>query len=767
MIASSIRSTSKSVLLGIGLSSTLLLAACGGQPSAQTSAAAQTAPKAAPAPPVAADQARRGDIQQSLSYSGDIRAREQISVLPKSTGRIERVLVDVGSHVKAGETLAILEQDSAEIAVLQARATLAGAQAKLTTLQAGPRTEDVAAAQAALNQQELRLQNMRAGGRAEDVRGAQAGVASAQARLQALQNGADDGVRQAQQSAVDSDRAAVASAEAAFAALGGQNAASLQQAQSQVDTLDAQIHTAQAQITSADAALTNLTGSSAADLQAAESAYNQAVAQLEVAQANLKQNFNPTQQAIAQAQAALEQANSQRAAAESNQTALEQGVANPCADSSNLLTGAKIAHNSTACDAAKASADQAVQTAEAAVASAQGQLDLLRRGGSPAQQTQLQAAADGAQASVNTTRARLEALRNGGVAAARAQAEAQKQQATGQLVQAQESMKAAQATLSAVKSGNLDAQVKNANSQVTAARERLKADEARLEVIQRGPTDEDLKQAQAAVDQASQQLQKARAPYTTFDLQQQEQAVAQAQALFQKAQNPFTDQDVAAAQAAVDQSRAQLDLAQIGIRETTIVAPVDGVIAERLVSPGATVNQQTPIASLVPPSLELVVNVEESQLGQIAEGQPVQLEVPAFPKQPFDGTVRSIAPTVDSKSRTAAVRIVPKDDSNRLRSGMFARLNIITAQKQNALLVPKEAILNGGPNTSPLVIAIDDNGLVHRTAVKLGLQSDRAVEIVGGIDEGQVVATSSLNDLNDGDIVAPQVQRFTAQTLSR
>src|SRR5262249_18270553 len=81
----------------------------------------------------------RGDIQQSLSYSGDIRAREQISVLPKSTGRIEKVLVDVGSRVNAGDTLAVLEQDSAEIAVLQARATLAGAEAKLATLQAGPR----------------------------------------------------------------------------------------------------------------------------------------------------------------------------------------------------------------------------------------------------------------------------------------------------------------------------------------------------------------------------------------------------------------------------------------------------------------------------------------------------------------------------------------------------------------------------------------------------------------------------------------------------
>jgi RND family efflux transporter MFP subunit len=286
-------------------------------------------------------------------------------------------------------------------------------------------------------------------------------------------------------------------------------------------------------------------------------------------------------------------------------------------------------------------------------------------------------------------------------------------------------------------------------------------------VVLRGPTEEDLRQAQAALDQANQQLQKARSPFTSFDLQQQEQAVAQAQAQLQKAQNPFTEQDHVAAQAAVDQARAQLELAQLGKRETTVMAPVDGIIAERLASPGAMVSQQTPIVSLVPPALELVVNVEEAQLGQIAEGQSVQIEVPAFPKEPFNGTVRSIAPTVDSRSRTAAVRIEPKDDASRLRAGMFARLSIITAQKPNALLAPREAILSSGPNATPQVLVINDDNQVHRVAVRLGLQNDRLVEIVSGLDDGQIVATSSLNELVDGDVVAPQVQRFAAQTLSR
>ena len=76
---------SRSLIAGVGLSSMLLLAACGSQPQAASKSAT---PQAAPAAPVSAQPAQRGDIQQSLAYSGDIRSREQISVLPKASGRV-------------------------------------------------------------------------------------------------------------------------------------------------------------------------------------------------------------------------------------------------------------------------------------------------------------------------------------------------------------------------------------------------------------------------------------------------------------------------------------------------------------------------------------------------------------------------------------------------------------------------------------------------------------------------------------------------------
>src|SRR5438132_11723772 len=137
-------------LIGGVLASTLIAAGCGqlAAPSTSTQAQAISVPAAA---------AQRGEIEQTVAYSGDVRAREQITVLPKASGRVQTVLVDIGTPVHTGDVLATLEQDSPEIQVLQARANLAAAQAKLGTVQAGAKPDDVAAAQEAVSQQQARL----------------------------------------------------------------------------------------------------------------------------------------------------------------------------------------------------------------------------------------------------------------------------------------------------------------------------------------------------------------------------------------------------------------------------------------------------------------------------------------------------------------------------------------------------------------------------------------------------------------------------------
>jgi RND family efflux transporter MFP subunit len=778
---------------------------------------------------VPATAAERGEIQQTLSLSGDVRAQDQITVLPKASGRVEDVLVDVGSAVHAGDTIARLESDDPDLAVLQARAALSAAEAKLSTVEAGGkaddvtaaqetlaqqqaklaslqaegRPEDIAVAQAALAAQQAKLNLMLSGGRAEAVAQAQSGLDAAQQKLALVQQGATDDVRQAAVSAVNVDKAQVASAEAAYAALGGTSAADLQSLQNAVDTLNAQVAAAQSVINSTNAALASQTGASAADVQAAQTAYDQAQASLNTAQAALNQANNPTQASIAQAQAALAQAQAQQSAAEANQTALEQKVAGACAPvpagqqmneragADGSLTGTittiAAGPNGTACDAAKSAAGAAVDSGNAVVEAAQGQLDQLKRGGAPAQQVALQAQVTSAQALVKATKARLDALTNGGVHAQRAQLQSQHDQAQSQLVAAQDQLNVAQARLQAAQNGTLDAQRKAAQAQVDAAREKLTADQSHLEQLVAGPQPEEVQAAQDAVDQANaqvalaqqpvtqqdiaaqqaavesakQQLAKAQTPYTTADIQQQQHVVAAAAAQLDKAQNPYTDQDLATAQAGVDQAQVALEQAQLGVRETQVTAPVDGVVFDRQVSPGALVGPTSPIITLIPPQLEVDVNVDEAQLGNVQPGQAVQVTVPAYANQPFAGTVSAVAPAVDQKTRTSAVHIQPLDPQGKLKPGMLATVSVAVADKQDALLLPRAAVSTSGtlsPNTQTTIVTIDPSGHAQHVPIQIGLATDSMVEVTRGLSDGQLVAIGNTGGVTDGEIVQANVQ---------
>jgi macrolide-specific efflux system membrane fusion protein len=93
----------------------------------------------------------------------------------------------------------------------------------------------------------------------------------------------------------------------------------------------------------------------------------------------------------------------------------------------------------------------------------------------------------------------------------------------------------------------------------------------------------------------------------------------------------------------------------------------------------------------------------------------------------------------------------------KLRSGMLARLNIVTAARNSVIVVPKDALSAATPNSEATVMVIDENNQVRKTPVRVGLIGDRTAEISGGLSEGQVVVVGNVAQLADGDRVAPQM----------
>ena len=136
-----------------------------------------------------------------------------------------------------------------------------------------------------------------------------------------------------------------------------------------------------------------------------------------------------------------------------------------------------------------------------------------------------------------------------------------------------------------------------------------------------------------------------------------------------------------------------VDLAQARLDKRKLVAPFDARAGLRTVSPGDYVTDDTEIVNLeqIDP-LKVDFRVPELFLPAVAPGQKITLEIDAYPGQDFIGEVRALNPLVDAAGRAVVVRAVIDNDEGKLRPGLFARVRLTLAERQNALFVPEQAI---------------------------------------------------------------------------
>lgn len=169
--------------------------------------------------------------------------------------------------------------------------------------------------------------------------------------------------------------------------------------------------------------------------------------------------------------------------------------------------------------------------------------------------------------------------------------------------------------------------------------------------------------------------------------------------------------NVTAAQARVTQSRAALRSQQVDLGRTTISSPIDGVVVDRKVEPGATVaaSLQAPVLFTIAQDLskvEVKIAVDEADVGQLREGQMVRFTVDAFPEDTFEGIVTQVRkqPTTDQNVVSYTVIAVADNPQRKLLPGMTANADIIIDTRRNVTKVPSAAlrwtppIENGGGN---------------------------------------------------------------------
>lgn len=214
--------------------------------------------------------------------------------------------------------------------------------------------------------------------------------------------------------------------------------------------------------------------------------------------------------------------------------------------------------------------------------------------------------------------------------------------------------------------------------------------------------------------------------------------------------------------------RAAFEMAKLELSYTDVVAPIDGVVAQRMVKMGNLIQMNQAMFRIVDISrLEAVLNVPERELATLKAGQPVQLRVDAAPSARFDGSIDRVSPVVDPASGTFRVVASFSDASGVLKPGMFGRLDVVYDERSQALTVPREALIEG--EGQPAVFLVRD-GRAVRTLVELGHVNGKLAEIRGGLSEGDRVVTTGKVTLRDGALLKllgePNAQIENAEAIA-
>ena len=205
------------------------------------------------------------------------------------------------------------------------------------------------------------------------------------------------------------------------------------------------------------------------------------------------------------------------------------------------------------------------------------------------------------------------------------------------------------------------------------------------------------------------------------------------------------DRDALLAQ--IRQADASLRLAQIHLKNTTIRAPISGIISKRFLDQGSFVSTTTPIVRIVAmDKVKALVQVVESELAQLRCGATAEIYVDAYRKQVFRGGVSCISPTVDPESRMADIEIQVDNKDHRLKPGMFAKVNLVVQRRNGVLLLSKDSLIKERGHTR---VFVHENGRALLREVSLGLEGEKYVEVVRGLQEGEEVIIVGQYELKD------------------
>jgi multidrug efflux pump subunit AcrA (membrane-fusion protein) len=213
---------------------------------------------------------------------------------------------------------------------------------------------------------------------------------------------------------------------------------------------------------------------------------------------------------------------------------------------------------------------------------------------------------------------------------------------------------------------------------------------------------------------------------------------------------------VETSQASLEGMRAQLAQSEKGLADTTIHAPFDGYISARPVAAGEHVALTDKIATLVRiGSMKLQLQTPEQRSSRASIGMTVVARVSAFPDRDFLGKVSAINPAVDPNSRAFVLEARFDNPKAELRPGMFATARVLLPGTEDAVFVPRAAVIHDRTTDANQIFVIENN-FARLRVVLTGETDGASVRVLSGLTGKETVATNHQTELFDGSSVVVQ-----------
>ncbi len=207
--------------------------------------------------------------------------------------------------------------------------------------------------------------------------------------------------------------------------------------------------------------------------------------------------------------------------------------------------------------------------------------------------------------------------------------------------------------------------------------------------------------------------------------------------------------EIQQAESKLEKSRSELAEIRTQLSYTELEAPFAGEVIDKIFEPGEYINPGEPVLEVASTdNLKVTSELGMSDFADIDAGTEVEVDFPGMGEETLNGKIINLKALTDPRQRTTEVTIsLPEDKPEKLREGMYASVSFYPEIRRDVISVPRNSLFRF--EEAPHVYVIEDER-AERRQVETGLDTGHEVEILSGLEAGEKIAISNIEELRDG-----------------